>query len=224
MIRENVQKIRQRILSALSRSGRQGQDLTLVAVSKGRTVEEILKAAEAGISDLGENRIQEALGKYGRVPNVRWHMVGHLQSNKAKDAVRMFGLIHSVDSLHLAAELDKQASRINKVQPVLLEVNISGEAAKFGIKPEEAPALAAGIRDLKNLELRGLMTVAPVAENPETVRPVFKGLRELKERINRSGNAGRELTVLSMGMTDDFEVAIEEGSTMVRIGRAVFEG
>jgi len=224
MIRENIQNIRQRISSALARSGRQDQDLALVAVSKGRTAGEILQAAEAGITDAGENRIQEALGKYGRVPGVRWHMVGHLQSNKAKEAVRMFDLIHSVDSFHLAAELDKQAARINKIQPVLLEVNISGEAAKFGVKPEEALELAGRIAALKNLDLAGLMTVAPVAENPETVRPVFKGLRELKERVNRSGEAGRELTVLSMGMTDDFEVAIEEGSTMVRIGRAIFEG
>ncbi len=217
MLQDNIQRIMVRIAAACSRAGRRPEDVRLVAVSKGRSVSQMQEAVGAGITDIGENKVQEALLKFNRVSGVSWHMVGHLQTNKAKEAVRMFGLIHSVDSLHLAIELDKQAGRINKIQPILLEVNVSGEAAKFGVRPEEAQDLAARIAGLKNLELKGLMTVAPAAQDPQTVRPVFKGLRELKERIGG-------LSVLSMGMTDDFEVAIEEGSTLIRIGRAIFEG
>ncbi len=217
-------KTKERVASALSRSGRGPADAVLVAVSKNRTVEEIRQAVVSGISELGENRVQEASEKFGVLPDLRWHLVGHLQTNKAKEAVRIFDLIHSVDSLHLALELDKQALRINKVQDILLEVNVSGEAAKFGIKPGECLDLAVRIAAMKNLRLLGLMTVAPLCDDPEASRPVFKGLRELRDALNSSGKLSGELVHLSMGMTGDFEVAIEEGSTLVRIGRAIFEG
>ena len=149
-------------------------------------------------------------------------MVGHLQANKAKDAVRIFDLIHSVDSLRLAEELDKQAAKIDKLQDILIEVNTSGEAAKFGLKPGEVAGVIKDIAQLKNLNVRGLMTIAPIVDNPDAARPYFRNLKELSYKINELLPPNSKLQTLSMGMTDDFEVAIEEGSTMVRIGRGIF--
>jgi PLP dependent protein len=222
MIKENILKIRERVASACAKAGREPNSLIVIAVTKNRQPEEINEVIAVGLDEIGENRIQEAVSKYAVCHPKKWHMIGHLQSNKAKEAVKMFDLIHSVESLSLAKEIDKQAGKINKVQEILLEVNVSGEASKFGIKPEEALGLVKAISVLKNLELKGLMTVAPIAEDPQTVRPYFRALRELKDNINRSGNA--QLKTLSMGMTDDFAVAIEEGATLLRLGRAIFEG
>lgn len=234
MIRDNIASINKRIASACARSGRDPAGITLVAVTKNRTVEQINGVIGSGISAIGENKVQEALSKLsdsgfhlgqsdGQVrasapqrSAVSLHMIGHLQSNKAKDAVRIFDLIHSVDSFKLCAELDKQAARINKVQDILIEVNTSAEASKFGINPEGLEDLARAVCGLKNIRLLGLMTIAPAVDDPEKVRPYFRKLRELKDNIPG-------LKVLSMGMTDDFEVAVEEGSTMVRIGRAIFD-
>lgn len=204
--------------------------ITIIAVSKGRTLEQIKETIAAGISDIGENRVQEALGKYNRLQaqgcrlQVRWHMVGHLQTNKAKEAVKVFDLIHSVDSLHLACEIEKQAAKINKIQDILIQVNSSGEVSKFGLKPDETIGVIKEIAELKNLNIRGLMTIAPLVDNPEKARVYFRLLKELRDRINELRLTSYELRVLSMGMTDDFEVAIEEGSNMLRIGRAIFEG
>lgn len=222
MLKDNILKIRERIASACAKAGRAPDSLTIIAVTKQRDPEQINEAIAAGLDEIGENRIQEAVAKYALCHPQKWHMIGHLQSNKAKEAVKMFDLIHSVDSLSLAKEIDKQARKIDKVQEILLEVNVSGEASKFGINPEEALALAGVISVLKNLKLKGLMTVAPIVDDPETVRPYFKALRELKEQINRSGVA--QLEILSMGMTDDYAAAIAEGATMLRLGRAIFEG
>jgi pyridoxal phosphate enzyme (YggS family) len=217
MITDNVQRVKARIAAACRRVNRDPAGVTLVAVTKGRPVEDILQTFGAGIFDIGENKVQEARLKYSQLsPNTqrqtsRWHMIGHLQANKVKDAVRIFDFIHSVDSLKLAQEIDKQAAKIQKVQDILIEVKTSPEATKYGINSSELPGLIDAVAQLKHVRLLGLMTMAPAGENPEQARPYFRTLR----------NTGR--SVLSMGMSDDFEIAIEEGATIVRIGRALFE-
>lgn len=234
MIRDNILKIKERIKQVCIEVGRTPDEITIVAVAKGRTADEIKEAAAAGISDIGENKVQEALLKYkelvanqqtcepANLPTIRWHMVGHLQTNKVKDALKLFSLIHSVDSLHLAQEIDKQACRINKIQDILIEVKTSEEVTKFGFKPEETIGVIKELTQLKNINIAGLMTIAPLVNNPEKTRPYFKALKELKGQINQLTN--HQLTILSMGMSDDFEVAIEEGSNLVRLGRAIFAG
>jgi pyridoxal phosphate enzyme (YggS family) len=217
MITDNVQRVKARIAQACRRVNRDPAGVALVAVTKGRPVEDILQVLEAGIFDIGENKVQEARLKYlqlsinDRHVPPKWHMIGHLQANKVKDAVRIFDLIHSVDSLDLAQEIDKQAAKIQKCQNILIEVKTSPEATKYGINPSELPGLIDAVAQLKHVRLLGLMTMAPAGENPEQARPYFRTLR----------NTGR--SVLSMGMSDDFEIAIEEGATIVRIGRALFE-
>lgn len=229
MIKDNLSKVQQRILAACSKINQSPDSITIIAVSKGRSVEEIRQAVEAGVTHIGENRIQEAILKFNNLkPNThnltpnKWHMVGHLQTNKCKEAVKIFDLIHSVDSLHLAVEIDKQAARINKIQDVLLEIKTSPEAAKFGIKPEDAIEVTKRTTELKNINIKGLMTIAPMFNDPEKTRPIFRMLRQLRDEINSLHVTRYALQVLSMGMTDDFEVAIEEGSTMIRLGRAIF--
>ena len=189
--------------------------MTLVAISKGQPVEAVRAAYTAGLRHFGENRIQEALPKIDAATDAgveaTWHLVGHLQSNKAKAAATTFDAIHSVDSARLLARLDRAAPA---PRDVLLQVNIAAEPQKQGVAPEEVEALVEGAREAANLRLRGLMTIAPMAADPEEVRPVFRDLRALADRF--------ALTDLSMGMTDDFEVAIEEGATLVRVGRAIF--
>jgi pyridoxal phosphate enzyme (YggS family) len=223
MIRENILKIKEEISLICSKCNRDSCLITIVAVSKGRTQDKIREAAASGITDIGENRVQEASTKYAPLPAVKWHLVGHLQTNKAEDAVRIFDLIHSVDSLRLAREIDKQAAGINKIQDILLQVNASGEASKFGLNPEEVARVIQELPAFKNINLKGLMTIAPLTDNPETTRPYFRLLREIKYKINQEKVLGREITILSMGMTDDFTVAIEEGANMLRLGRAIFE-
>ncbi len=237
MIKDNILKIRARISSACSRINRNPAEVDIIAVCKARSIEQIEEVLDSGVTDIGENRVQEALLKYNQLPvlnqrtielknqrTIKWHMVGHLQANKAKDAVKIFDLIHSVDSLRLAIEINKQAVRINKVQDILLEVKVSSEAAKTGFKPEETVGAVKQIVDLPNINIRGLMTIAPLVGDPEKARPYFKLLRQLRDKINELQVMSYELRVLSMGMTDDFEAAIEEGANMVRLGRAIFEG
>jgi pyridoxal phosphate enzyme (YggS family) len=186
--------------------------VTLVAVTKTVPPERVDAALNAGIAVFGENKIQEAKAKIPLVSSrARWHFIGHLQSNKARDAVELFELIHSVDSVKLAGELDKWAERAGKTQPILLEVNVSGEASKFGIKPEDLPATLAEIQKFPRLEVRGLMTMPPLGKDP---RPFFRQLRRLRDDTG--------LRELSMGMSHDYEIAIEEGATIVRIGTAIF--
>ena len=216
MIIDNVRRVQARIAAACSRVNRDPAGVTLVAVTKGRPVEDMLQVIAAGIIDIGENKIQEALEKHRALESmtkepgrVRWHMIGHLQSNKVKDAVRIFELIHSVDSLKLAQEIDAQAAKIAKVQDILIEVKTSSEPAKYGIHPSELSALIAGIAQLRNVRLKGLMTMAPPAD-AESARACFRTLR------------GMGQPVLSMGMSDDFEIAVQEGATIVRVGRALF--
>ena len=208
-------RVRERIARACERAGRDAASVTLVAVSKGQPVEAVRAAAEAGIRHFGENRIQEALPKIEAATasgvEATWHLVGHLQSNKAKAAAGAFDVIHSVDSARLLARLDTAAPA---PRDVLLQVNVAAEPQKQGVAPGEVGALVEAARAASGLRLRGLMTIAPIAADPEEVRPVFRELRALAERF--------ALTELSMGMTDDFEVAIEEGATLVRVGRAIF--
>ena len=217
MIRENVLEVRKRISAACLRAKRDPAAVQLIVVSKNRGIEEIGEAIAAGITTFGENRVQEVLSKYNNLQaSLKWQMVGHLQTNKAKEAVKVFDLIHSVDSLRLAEEIDKQASKINKIQDILIEVKTSGEATKFGIEPDEASGLIKEMSGFKHINIKGLMTIAPLADNSEEARPYFRRLRELRDKINPT-------FLLSMGMTDDFEAAIEEGSDILRIGRAIFE-
>jgi pyridoxal phosphate enzyme (YggS family) len=214
-IEANIRKVKRRMARACERSRRLPDEITLVAVTKAFGSQAIRAAFDSGIRDFGENRVQEAEGKIVQLSDLRssvtWHMVGHLQSNKAKIAVELFDIIHSVDSVRLADILNRRAG---KPLPVLLEVNVSGEATKVGFSLGELVAAVKAIGQLPNLKLMGLMTVAPVAAEPEAVRPVFRKLRELRDSLG--------LKHLSMGMTDDFEVAVEEGATMLRIGRAIF--
>ncbi|MEE9315683.1 MAG: YggS family pyridoxal phosphate-dependent enzyme, partial [bacterium] len=181
------------------------------------------EAIAAGVNIIGESRVREAKEKYEKVESrVVWHLVGHLQRNKAKDAVKIFDLIHSVDSTKLAKEIDKQARKVGKIQKILIEVNVSGEESKYGLSPEGVIPFLQEVSGLPNIKVEGLMTMAPLYENPEDCRPCFKKLKELVEEVKTENIKNVEMTYLSMGMSNDFEVAIEEGSNMVRIGRAIF--
>jgi PLP dependent protein len=214
-VAHNVERIRERIRIAALRSGRQPEGVTLIAVSKAIEPERIEAAVAAGQTLFGESKVQEARAKIPLLSqHARWHLVGHLQTNKAREAVALFELIHSVDSIKLAVELNKWAERAGKMQAILLEVNTSGEASKFGLKPEDVSATLSEINKLSRVEVQGLMTIAPFFDDAEKTRPSFRRLRELRDETG--------LRELSMGMTQDFEIAIEEGATMVRIGTAVF--
>ena len=221
---ENIAKVRERIAAACARAGRRAEDVRLIAISKTFPAECIRQAYEAGLRDFGENRVQEAAAKRPALAdlNVTWHLVGHLQSNKAKPARELFQWIHSVDSLRLAERLDKVAAPRGEKLPVLIEVNLGGEAAKTGAEPSAVIALAEALSRLETLELRGLMAIPPFLDEPEMVRPYFRRLRELREEIAARDFPNVSMQELSMGMSHDFEVAIEEGATMVRVGTAIF--
>ncbi len=217
----NFSTVRQRIEQACARAGRDPVSVTLVAVSKGHPPETVCAAAELGHTVFGENRVQEARAKIEQCPGrLRWHLIGHLQSNKCRDAVALFQMIESVDSLSLAQEINRWAEKEAKTVPLLLEVNVAGESSKFGFKPDQLLSVLPQINALPKIEIHGLMTIAPWTPEPEKVRPVFGQLRELKEQCEHK--LGAPLAHLSMGMTGDFEVAIEEGATIVRIGTALF--
>lgn len=221
MIADNVRSVTQRIAKCCGKCGRAPGSVQLVCVTKAASVDRMREAIEAGVHIFGENRVQDALAKHGAIGDVvKWHLIGHLQTNKVKDAVGIFSLIHSVDSLKLAHAIDKEAARLGKTQEVLVQVNTSAEASKFGIKPEETIDFLKAAALYPNISIRGLMTIAPETKDLETVRPYFRELRGLLEKANAALNT--KYTALSMGMTDDFEIAIEEGSNIVRIGRAIF--
>lgn len=221
-IAENVAAIRERLAAACRRVGRHPDQVTLIAVSKTKPLADIQVAAACGIRDFGENRVQEALAKMPDAPpQLRWHLIGHLQSNKAKPAVEHFHLIHTVDSLPLAQRLDRLARERQKTQPVLLQVKLGDEETKSGVAPADLPALYAAVRALPNLHVRGLMTIPPFCPDPEAARPYFRHLRELRDALHAAFPSD-ELPELSMGMSHDFEVAIEEGATLIRVGTAIF--
>lgn len=222
-IAENILKVKQRIQKSCLKVGRNPDEVSIVAVTKTVPIEKIKEAINLGITDIGENRVQELLEKKNSIENVRWHFVGHLQTNKVKYIVDFIYLIHSVDSLKLALEIDKRAKKINRVIDILIEVNTSGEETKYGVKPEEAIDLVKQISEnCEFLRVKGLMTVAAFLPNPEEVRPMFRLLRELKDEIAKLNLKNVEMKHLSMGMSNDFEVAVEEGATLVRIGTAIF--
>ncbi|MCH7699197.1 MAG: YggS family pyridoxal phosphate-dependent enzyme [Chloroflexi bacterium] len=214
-IRDALERVRERIEAACQRAGRGPDEVTLIGVTKTVGPEAVVEAYEAGLRDFGENRVQEAVAKIDAVARLgvepHWHMIGHLQKNKVKLAAGRFGIIHSVDSVRLSREISR---RYGSHVPVLLEVNVAQDAAKFGFAPEEVATALKEIAVLPHLDVRGLMTIAPFTTNSEETRPTFRRLRELRD--------GLALTELSMGMSGDFEVAIEEGATMVRVGTAIF--
>jgi len=224
---ENIKNVFRKISSAAIRSGRNPFDVRLVAVTKAVDFERIKESSSLGLRIFGENRVQEAREKIAECKKqcadceIEWHMIGHLQKNKAKTAVRLFELIHSVDSLGLAGELNMHAAKEGKVQRVLIEVKLSGEETKHGVAKEYLMDLIGAISGMRNLRLEGLMTIPPYFDDPEMSRPFFRELRELR---NKAGKSGYTLPELSMGMTNDYEVAILEGSTMVRIGTGIFGG
>lgn len=223
-MKQRLEHIKERIRQAAKSCNRNPDSIRLVAVSKTVPAETVKEAIEAGATILGENYVQDAREKFDALVHypVSWHFIGHLQSNKAKYAVRLFDLIHSVDSLKLARALNKEAKKVDKIQPILVQVNISGEDTKSGIAAEDAPGLISEISHLKNLSIEGLMTMPPYFYQPEKVRPYFAALRELRDQMKKQSLPNVSLAELSMGMTGDFEVAIEEGATLVRIGTAIF--
>lgn len=212
-IRSNLEKVR----------GNLTDDVLLVAVTKTHSVSEINEAIDNGVTDIGENKVQEILDKYDSVKPVRWHMIGHLQTNKVKYIIDKVDLIHSVDSLKLAKEISKRATEHGKTMDILLQINIAGEESKFGVSPDESKDLLLSIlNDCPALKIKGLMTVAPFAENPESVRSVFARAKKMYEEFALINHARLDFEYLSMGMTHDYTVAIEEGSNLVRVGTAIF--
>jgi hypothetical protein len=227
-IKENIEKVRLRIDKAASSVGRDPQEIRLIAAVKNVPTELVLQALEAGITDLGENRVQEAEARYEKIksnfPNVAWHMIGHLQRNKVRQALDIFDIIQSVDSERLAREIQARAEAQARSVPVLIEVNTSGEETKCGIPADSAIDFLRTVSGFANLKVQGLMTVGPLVGDQEKTRPGFKRLKGLSEEIEKLNLPNIEMKYLSMGMTDDFEVAIQEGSNMVRIGRGIFKG
>jgi len=222
-IKENIAAVRARISAAAQRAGRNPEDITLVAVSKTVEPQRIIEAIDGGITHLGENRVQELVKKYDAIPGkIQWHLIGHLQTNKVKYIIDKVSLVHSVDSIELAKEIDRRANRRGTVVNILIQVNVAGEETKFGISPDQVEDMIEEIRSYPGIKVKGLMTIAPFAENPEEIRYVFRELNKKYIDIKRKNIDNIDMEYLSMGMSNDFEVAIEEGSNMVRIGTAIF--
>jgi len=223
MIADKVKSVTQTIAKCCEKNGRPADSVKFICVTKEADIGRIEEVLRCGVKNLGENRVQDLSAKYKAIGDrAVWHLIGHLQTNKVKDAVRISTLIHSVDSLRLAEIIDKEAARINKSQDVLVQVNTSGEASKFGLAPSEVEGFFKKISLYQNINMKGLMTIAPEVDDPEKSRPCFRTLRELKDKINNLRLTTYDLRLLSMGMSNDFEIAIEEGATMVRVGRAIF--
>lgn len=223
-IADNCARVLERIAAAARRAGRRPGEVTLLASTKGRSLAEMDEAIRAGVTVVGENRVQEAEAKYPHLKGrVQLHMIGHLQRNKVKEALRIFDMVHSVDSLRLAEEIEKAAGRAGRVMPVLLEVNVSGEESKFGVGPAGVRPLLSRISQMRAVRVEGLMAMSPLTGDPEKSRPIFRRLRGLASEIEREAFPGVAMGRLSMGMTQDFEVAVEEGATIVRVGTAIFQ-
>ena len=222
-ISENIENIRKNIDAACKRSGRDPKDVLLLAVSKTVDVDRIKVAVDCGLNSLGENRVQEIMEKYEPMgENVKWHLIGHLQTNKVKYIIDKVELIHSVESIKLAEEINKQAKKHNLVMYVLVEVNMADEESKFGVKPEETEGFIRELALMDNIRVRGLMTVAPNVENGEENRVYFRNMKQLLVDINAKNINNINMDILSMGMTGDYETAVEEGATIVRVGTGIF--
>jgi hypothetical protein len=222
-IRERLVRVREQIARAAERAGRSAENITLIAVSKTFDSATVQQAVDAGACDLGENRVQEGITKVASIKgDVRWHLIGHLQSNKARQAVETFDVIHTIDSSQLAERLDRVAGDLARKPEVLVQVDLAHEPTKSGADEGELPAIIEALDSASHLEFRGLMTLPPFFDSPEQTRPYFRRLREILDALNRGRALEQRLTELSMGMSHDFEAAIEEGATMVRVGTAIF--
>jgi len=229
-IQENILRVREEIARVCQKIGRDPKEITLVGVTKFAPVEAIQEAINTGVTDIAENKVQEGLKKYPGLQSpsghgaLKRHLIGHLQTNKVKDALKIFDLIQSIDSLKLAQEVEKQALKLNRSIDILVQVNIAGEEQKFGADTQGALNLISNILKLKNVRILGLMTMAPFTEDQKIVRDCFKGLQELRDQVVRDfkGNSNMEMKYLSMGMSGDFRIALEEGSNMIRVGSAIF--
>lgn len=223
MISENLKEVRTNISNACQRAGRAEEAVTLIAVSKTKPVSMLLDAYENGCRHFGENKVQELLNKYEEMPkDIKWHMIGHLQRNKVKYIVDKVSFIHSVDSLKLAEEISKEALKKEVVVSILIEVNVAGEETKFGVSPENTEALVRSISLLPGIAIEGLMTIAPYVDNPEENRQYFTKLKQLSVDISKKNIDNVNMNVLSMGMTGDYAVAVEEGAVFVRVGTGIF--
>ena len=223
MLSDNLQKVRSNIINSCEAVGRNPDEVTLIAVSKTKPVEILQEAYDAGARIFGENKVQEILDKYDQLPSdIQWHMIGHLQRNKVKYIIDKVAMIHSVDSLRLAETIEQEAAKKDIVMPVLLEVNVAEEESKFGLKLEEVLPLVEKISHFPHVQIMGLMTIAPFTLNPEDNRKVFRTLKKLSVDISEKNINNVNMSVLSMGMTGDYEVAVQEGSTMVRVGTGIF--
>ena len=223
MINENISKVRENIVKACEKAGRNPEEVTLIAVSKTKPVSAIEEALLSGTLDYGENKVQELCDKYDVLPkNIRWHMIGHLQRNKVKYSVGKTYLVHSVDSLRLAEQIEKEFAKHNQVCDILVEVNIAQEESKFGINAKETEELIRKIAKFEHVRIKGLMTIAPYTEDPESNRDYFREIKKLSVDIRDKNIDNVSMDVLSMGMTGDYMVAVEEGATMVRVGTGIF--
>ena len=223
MLKEQLLNVESEITKACERSGRNRNEVTLIAVSKTKPVETLREAYDLGVRVFGENKVQELIDKYEVLPNdIKWHMIGHLQRNKVKYIIDKVKCIHSVESLRLAETIEKEASKHDRTIDILVEVNVAGEDSKFGLSPEEVPSFVEEIAKFTHLRIKGLMTIAPFVDNPEENRPVFKALKKLSVDIAAKNIDNVSMNVLSMGMTNDYQIAIEEGATMVRVGTGIF--
>lgn len=222
-IKDNLEQVNSNIVSACVRSGRKTDSVTLIAVSKTKPVEMLLEAYAAGVRDFGENKVQEIVDKIDKLPpDARFHMIGHLQTNKVKYIIDRIYMIHSLDSIKLAMEIDKRAKAAGRVVPCLIEINIGNEESKYGINPKEATEFAAEVSQLTGIKIMGLMCVAPAVDDPEDAREYFVRMRELSVDITRKNIDNIELSILSMGMSGDYMVAVEEGADFVRVGSSIF--
>ena len=223
MLKENLANVEKNIEQACKNAGRSRDEVTLIAVSKTKPVEMLQEIYDENIRDFGENKVQELCSKMGQLPSdIRWHMIGHLQRNKVKYIVGKVELIHSVDTYRLAEEINIQAKKQNVIVPILVEVNIAHEESKFGISAEDAILLVEEISKLENIRIKGLMTIAPYVENPEDNRLYFRKIKQLSVDIQSKNIDNVDMGILSMGMTNDYVVAVEEGATIVRVGTAIF--
>jgi pyridoxal phosphate enzyme (YggS family) len=222
-IRENLLQVQDRVAAAAERAGHHPGAVRIVAVSKTKPASRIFEAIEAGVTEIGENQLQEARTKYDQIDRpVKWHFVGHLQTNKVKGALQIFDLIHSVDSLRLLAEINRRSTQLNRQTDVLIQVNTSGESSKYGVQPEQTLNFMESSLNYRNVRIKGLMTIGPFTPIVDAVRPSFALLSRIQKKIKVQQFAGVEMEYLSMGMTNDFEVAVEEGANLIRIGTAIF--